>query len=334
MNICDKIEYMKKDKKQNLIIYQTKSGEIKFRGDFDHDTAWGTQRQIAEVFGVNSQAITKHIKNIYKEKELQKNQTCSVLEQVQKEGNKKVKRKVNFYNLDMIISVGYRINSSKATQFRIWATKILKQHLTEGYTINKERIGVNYEKFLQAVSDVKALLPTGNTVDTKDVLELINTFAGTWFSLDAYDTDSFPKGNVTKKQISFTSEELTQSLFKLKKELITKKQATDIFGQEREKDSVRGIVGNVFQSFAGKDLYPTIEERAAHLLYFMVKNHPFIDGNKRSGAFSFVWFLRKSSILRLSLTPEALTSLTLLVAESNPKDKNRITNLIILLLKK
>ena len=312
--------------KGQVIVYKN---EVEVR--LEAETVWLAQKHMADLFDIERSVITKHIRNIFKTKELHKNSVCAKFAHTASDGKT---YKTQFYNLDMIISVGYRINSSKATQFRIWATKILKQHLTEGYTINKERIGVNYEKFLQAVSDVKALLPTGNTVDTKDVLELINTFAGTWFSLDAYDTDSFPKGNVTKKQISFTSEELTQSLFKLKKELITKKQATDIFGQEREKDSVRGIVGNVFQSFAGKDLYPTIEERAAHLLYFMVKNHPFIDGNKRSGAFSFVWFLRKSSILRLSLTPEALTSLTLLVAESNPKDKNRITNLIILLLKK
>ena len=186
---------------------------------------------------------------------------------------------------------------------------------------------------MQATADIKALLPAGDKVKAKEVLELINTFADTWFSLDAYDTAKFPKNGVTKKQVVFTAEELVQALQELKEKLIFKKQATDIFGKDRTKQAVEGIVGNVFQSFGKKDLYPTIEVKAAHLLYFMVKNHPFVDGNKRSGAFAFVWFLSQAGILRASLTPEALTVLTLLVAESNPKDKDRVIGLILLLLK-
>lgn len=325
---------MVKDIQKQLVIYQGKSGAIEFRGDADKETIWGTQRQIAEIFGVNSQAITKHIKNIYKEGELKENQTCSILEQVQQEGSKTVKRKLNFYNLDMIISIGYRINSKQATDFRIWATKVLKQHLLEGYTINKKRIGQNYEKFMQAVADVKALLPSGNRVTTADVLELINAFAGTWFSLDAYDTDSFPKTGSTKKKVIFTANELSEALQELKQDLMNKKQATDLFGQERNKNSVEGIIGNVFQSAFGQDVYPSAEKKAAHLLYFMIKNHPFADGNKRSGAFAFVWFLRKAGLLRASLTPEALTALTLLIAESNPKDKEKMVGLVLLLLRK
>ena len=325
---------MMKNNKQKLIIYQTKSGEIKFRGDFDRDTVWGSLNQIAELFDVQKAEISKHLNNIYKEEELNKKTTVSILETVQREGGRKVKRDIEYYNLDAILSVGYRVNSKQATQFRIWATKTLKQHLLDGYTINKTRIGANYQKFLKAVANVKALLPAGNRLDTKDVLELINAFAETWFSLDAYDMEKFPRDNKTKKQISFTAEELSQALLKFKQELTIKKQATEIFGQERVKDSVNGIVGNVFQSFAKKDLYPNAEDKASHLLYFMVKNHPFVDGNKRSGAFAFVWFLRKSGTLRASLTPEALTALTLLVAESCPKDKDKITKLIVLLLKK
>jgi len=231
-----------------------------------------------------------------------------------------------------MLSVGYRVNSKQATQFRIWATKTLKQHLVDGYTINKKRIGANYQKFLQAVSEVKALLPARNIVDTKDVLELINIFADTWFSLDAYDKESFPQKGATKKQANFTAQELKTSLGDLKKTLVKKKQATELFGQERNKDSIGGIVGNVFQTFSKKDVYPTTEEKAANLLYFVVKNHPFTDGNKRSGAFSFVWFLKKTGTLRASLTPEALTALTLLVAESKSQDKDKIIGLILLLL--
>ena len=243
-------------------------------------------------------------------------------------------KKVEFYNLDIVLAVGYRTNSLKAMEFRKWATKVLKQHLLDGYTINKKRIGQNYEKFMQAVADVKALLPSGNKVTTEEVLELINAFAGTWFSLDAYDTDSFPKTGSTKKKVIITASELGGALQELKQELIGKKQATDFFGQERSKNTIEGIIGNVFQSAFGKDVYPSAEKKAAHLFYFMIKNHPFTDGNKRSGAFAFVWFLRKAGLLRASLTPEALTALTLLIAESNPRDKEKMVGLVLLLLRK
>jgi prophage maintenance system killer protein len=241
---------------------------------------------------------------------------------------------VAFYSLDIILAVGYRTNSARAIEFRKWVTKVLKQHLLEGYTINKKRIGQNYEKFMQAVADVKALLTSGNRVTTEDILELINAFADTWFSLDAYDTDSFPKTGLTKKKVVFTANELTEALQEFKQDLMDKKQATDLFGQERSKNVVEGIIGNLFQSAFGKDVYPSAEKKSAHLLYFMIKNHPFADGNKRSGAFAFVWFLRKAGLLRASFTPEALTALTLLIAESNPKDKDKMVGLVLLLLKK
>ncbi len=324
---------MKKQNLQNLIIYQGKSGQIEFRGDFKQDTIWGTQKQIADVFGVDVRTINEHLKNIYKTGELDEKSTIRKFRIVQKEGKRYVKREVNFYNLDAILSVGYRVNSKQATQFRIWATKVLKQHILKGYTINKKRIGQNYEKFMRAVAEVKALLPSGNKVKTEDILELVRAFASTWLSLEAYDKDAFPKKGVNKKKVEITSEELSAALKEFRKELISKKQATEIFGQERDEGVISGIVGNIFQSFNKKDVYPTLEEKAAHLLYFMVKDHPFVDGNKRSGAFAFVWFLRKAGILRASLTSEALTALTLLVAESKPKDKEKIIGLIVLLLK-
>lgn len=317
-----------------LIIYQAKSGKIEFRGDFKRETVWGSLNQIAELFGRDKSAISRHIKNIFQSGELQEKATVAIFATVQKEGKREVLRDIEYFNLDLIISVGYRVDSKRATQFRIWATKTLKQHLIEGYTINKKRIGNNYENFMQAVADVKALLPTGDKVKAQDVLELVRAFAGTWLSLDAYDKGELPKNGVTKKQVAFTAEELNSALQELKQDLIAKRQATEIFGQEREKESVRGIVGNVFQSFNKKDLYPTIEAKAAHLLYFMVKNHPFVDGNKRSGALAFVWFLRQAGLLRASLTPEALTALTLLLAESNPKDKDKMTGIVLLLLRK
>jgi len=166
-------------------------------------------------------------------------------------------------------------------------------------------------------------------------LELISAFADTWLSLDAYDKSYLPKNGTTKKQVIFATQELLNIFSDFKKELTKKNLASDLFGQERTKGSIGGIIGAVFQSFDKKDLYSTIEEKAAHLLYFMVKNHPFIDGNKRSGAYAFVWFLKKSRILNPSnLTPSTLTALTLFVAESNPKDKDRVIGLILALLKK
>ena len=203
----------------------------------------------------------------------------------------------------------------------------------EGYTINKKQLVKNYQKFQKTLENIKTLLPSDKSIGAKDTLDLISVFANTWFSLEAYDSERFPKKGWTKKKVFFTAEELEKDLQNLKKDLIVKKQATELFGKERGKNAIAGIIGNVFQSFDGKDLYPTLEEKAAHLLYFIVKNHPFTDGNKRSGAFSFIWFLRKASKLPASLTPEALTALTLLVAESNPKDKDKMIGLILLLLK-
>ncbi len=286
-----------KNNKEKIVIYQAPSGALKVR--------------------------------------LDKKSTVSILETVQTEGKRKVKRKIEYYNLDLILSVGYRVNSTSATKFRQWATKTLRKHIIEGYTINKKRLAKNYQKFFQTVNDIKKLLPSGDAVKAADALELVKMFAATWFSLDAYDKSSLPETGANKKEIIITSEELTVALVELKQNLIRRGQATELFGQERQKDSVTGIMGNVFQSVFGQDAYETLEEKAAHLLYFFVKNHPFTDGNKRSGAFAFIWFLNKASILnRDTISPEALTALTLFVAESNPKDKEKTIGLILQLLRK
>lgn len=316
---------------KEIIIYQAKSGQIEFRGDFDRDTVWGSLNQIAELFGRDKSVISRHIKNIFQSQELEPGAAVAKIATTASDG--KIYQ-IDYYNLDVILSVGYRVDSKQATQFRIWATRTLRQHLLEGYTINKTRIVENHEKFLQAVSDVKALLPSGNLVPAQDVLELVKAFANTWVSLDAYDTQNFPETGATKKAVTFTADELTQALHEFKQELLVQKHATNLFGQERSDNAVHGIIGNVFQSFGNQDVYSTVEEKASHLLYFMVKNHPFVDGNKRSGAFAFIWFLRKAGLLRASLTPEVLTALTLLVAESKPKDKGKMVGLILLLLQK
>ncbi len=317
--------------KKEIIIYQAKNGAINLQGDFKKETIWATLNQIADVFGRDKSVISRHLKNIFKEGELRKKSVVAKNATTAQDG--KIYQ-VEYYNLDAILSVGYRVNSKSATKFRQWATRVLKEYTLQGYTINKKIIGQNYDKFMKAVADVKALLPADNKVQTSDILELINTFASTWLSLKAYDEENFPQKGATKKKIILTAEELNQNLKELKKKLIAQKQATDIFGQERDRDSISGIMGNIFQSVFNKEVYPSVEEKAAHLLYFMVKDHPFVDGNKRNGAFSFVWFLRKAGILRANFSPETLTALTLLIAESKTKDKDKMIGLVLLLLRK
>lgn len=320
-------------KKNSVVIYQAKSGAIELRGDFNKETIWATQAQIARIFGVTPQNITIHLRNIYKQAELLEKATCKESLQVQIEGKRKISRKVREYNLDAVIAVGYRINSVIGTQFRQWATKTLRSHIIDGYTINKSRIKFNYDTFLQSVADIQALLPDDNIIDPKNILELIKEFASTWISLDAYDRESLTVSGATKKSITLTGQQLTDAISDLRTALMQKGEATDIFALEKTKHSVEGIIGNVMQSFGGKPIYPTIEEKAAHLLYFMVKNHPFVDGNKRSGAFAFVWFLRRTNITGAkNINPAALTVLTLLIAESNPKKKDQMIALVTTLL--
>lgn len=290
------------------------------------------KEQLAALFDVQRQAITKHLSNIFSSGKLHKNSVCSILEHTAADGKT---YNVKHYNLDAAISVGYRVNSTKATHFRQWATKTLKQHIVDGYTINRHRIKENYDKFSQAIKDVKSLLPTESNIETPDILELISMFADTWVSLDAYDKDQLKTQGTTKRRVSLTADKLNKALLNLKQALIEKGEATELFGTERTKNAIEGIVGNVMQGFGDQDVYPTIEEKAAHLLYFIIKNHPFADGNKRSGAYAFIWFLQKTKILDVTrITPPALTALTLLIAESDPKDKDKMVGLVCRMLSK
>ncbi len=324
----------KKIKKINnqVIVYQAKSGAIELKADKITDTIWANQSNIADIFNIERSVATKHIRNILKDKELDVNSVCAKIAHTASDGKT---YQVQVYNLDVILAVGYRTNSQKAIEFRKWATKILREHITNGYTINPRVIKYNYNEFQKAIAEIKYLFSEGeqSMIDHGSVIELINLFADTWLSLDAYDKDLLLSRGATKKRVSLTAEKLTVSLTELKLQLIKKGEASDLFGRERSAGSIAGIIGNVMQSFGGREVYPTVEEKAAHLLYFMVKDHPFIDGNKRSGAYSFVWFLRQAKILDYSkITPPALTALTILVAESNPKDKDKMIKLILTIL--
>lgn len=248
----------KKSFDNSLIIYQTKSGALELRGDVEKETVWAPQAQIAQVFNVSPQNITLHLKNIYRDKELDIESTCKESLQVQKEGKREIMRKVKIYNLDAMIAVGYRVNSVIGTNFRIWATKTLREHITKGYTIDRKRVAQNYDAFMKAVGDVQALLPEHVVLDPKAVLELIKEFASTWVSLDGYDKESLELKGVTKKKVALVGSDLLLAISELKRELMRKGEATDLFASECREGNVEGIVGNVMQAFGGKPVYPTV----------------------------------------------------------------------------
>jgi len=321
------------NQESKLVVYQTENGALELRTDLAEETVWITQKQLSEVFGVDVRTISEHIKNIFKTNELEKNSTIRDFRIVRKEGSRNVSRNIEHYNLDMIISVGYRVNSKTATKFRKWATQTLKQHITEGYTINPVRITQNYDAFMLAVDNIQQLASNKSLLETNDVLALIKNFAHTWFSLESYDEDKLPQTGLSQKDITLEACSLVKAVAQLKATLIDKKQATPLFAQEKKEGSLEGILGSVFQTVFGQDAYPTIEEKAAHLLYFIIKNHPFNDGNKRTAAFAFIWFLQKAELnFKTKITPEALTAVTLLIAESKPDCKDRMVGLVILLL--
>lgn len=315
----------KKTQKNNApVIYQAKDGAIELRGDFSNETIWATQAQIVKLFNIDQSVVSRHVKNIFKDGEVE------VKSNMQKMHIANSDKPVILYSLDVILAVGYRANSRVAIDFRQWATKTLRGYIVDGFVVNKKRIAANYERFLHVVEEVKRLLPSGVEIQPKDAVELISTFADTWLSLEAYDRDALPKGGSTKKSATLDEKQFAASLAELKSVLVGRSEATDLFATEKNPGAVSSIVGNIKQSFGGKELYETAEEKAAHLLYFMVKNHPFNDGNKRSGAFAFVWYLKQANILNLSkLTPAALTALTILVASSDPSEKEKVISLIL-----
>ena len=320
---------------QNKIqIYQTPEWEIKVNIDLEKETIWLNLNQIAQLFSRDKSTISRHIKNIFKSWELSPDQTVAIFATVQNEGSKQVKRNIEYYNLDMIISIWYRVDSKQATQFRIWATKVLKNYIVNGFAINEKRlIEKKYDDFLQAVKNLEDLVKWKN-IKADEILSLIKDFWKTWFDLESFDKWNLPQSGFTQKDLKILSTELYEALEKLKQDLIKQWLATELFAQEKEKWTLKWILWNIFATAFWEEVYPTIEEKASHLLYFIVKNHPFNDGNKRSGAFAFVWFLQKAGLeFRKKFTPEALTTLTLLVAQSDQKEKDKMIGLILLLLK-
>src|SRR3989344_486321 len=313
----------KKDlQKNSIVIYQTAKGpELEVR--LNEETIWLDAHQIAALFGTQRPAIVKHVNNIYQIGELEQKSTCSILEQVAADG--KI-RKMNLYNLDMIISVGYRVNSKQATQFRIWATNTLKGYLLKGYAINEKQLSSAKEKS-------KYELLSGQE---QEILNLLANYSKTLTLLEQYDKDNLSVSKKGKGRFVLGYGEAQKVISALKKDLIAKKEAGDLFGQEYE-GKLQGIIGNIYQTFGGKELYSSLEEKAAHLLYLIIKDHPLADGNKRTGSFLFVYFLDKNNFLyrgsgEKKINDNALVALALLIAISNPKDKEVMIKIITNLL--
>ena len=317
-----------------IVIYTTPDGKETFEVNLKKDTVWLSQKQMAELFKKDIRTVNEHIGNIYKEKELIKSSTIRKFRIVQKEGNRQVERIRSGYSLDVIISVGYRVKSQRGTQFRIWATHILKEHLIKGYTINEKRMREDRAKLaeFQKTSRIMERLLQNKALDSKEatgLLKVILDYQKALYLLDEYDLQKLEIKKVTTQEIFRISyQKARYELEKLKNHY-----PSGLFGLEKDQ-SFSGSIGAIYQTFDEKDLYPSIEEKAAHLLYFVVKNHSFIDGNKRIAASLFLWFLNENGILYKEdgskrLADNALVALTLLIAESRAEEKDTIVKVIV-----
>ena len=362
---------------KRIEIYKGLTGEVVFDVDTEGETIWATYEQMANLFGVDRTVIVRHVNNVYKSGELSADGTSSILEQVgatcaknaqvedstinenlivqkptrkktflvRTEGGRTVRREVDMYNLDMILSVGYRVNSKKATQFRIWATRVLKQYVTGGVAINERRLAQLAEKKeikkLHDVEEMMALvrrLTARNELDVGEangVLEVISRYAGSFKTLEEYDDghiDLSFMGSSKKRQKELTVAMCETAVENLRESV----GGSDLFGKKRN-DSFEGSLNSIFQSFDGKELYPSVPEKAANLLYFIIKDHPFYDGNKRIGALLFILFLTLNDCHltekgETKISDRALTAIALLIAESEPKEKGLIVSLVCKLL--
>ena len=319
--------------KGEIIIYTSDDGKVSLDTKLENDTIWLTQKDMAELFGVKTPAINKHLMNIYKEGELNQDATVSILEIVQKEGSRSVKRQKTFYNLDAIISVGYRVNSSRATQFRIWATNVLKEYLIKGYTINEKALKDKQEK-IQTLQTTVNLLSRSliNQIESLDdaqqIAKILDNFAKGLDLLDNFDHKTLDANGVTQKEaVKIPIKEFLSVINEMKSEF-----ASDVFANPKD-DSFESSVNQIYQTFGGNDCYPTLEEKAAMLLYLITKNHSFSDGNKRIAASCFLYFLEKNGILYKNNLPiidnGTLFALTVLIAESNPKEMETMKQIVV-----
>ncbi len=307
--------------KNEIILFENQ--DVKLEVNIKDETVWLTQKQMAELFGKDRKTITSHIKNIYRDNELNKNEVCSFFEHTASDGKK---YKTQYYNLDMIISVGYRVNSKQGIIFRKWATGVLKEYLINGYAVNKKR--------LEYLEKTVKLIDIANRIDTelkgsesREIIKVISEYSNALNLLDDYDYKRInkPKGITNDKIITY--EECIKVINKLKFN-----NESSLFALERNK-GLKEIIGTIYNTFDGKDLYSTIEEKASNFLYLIIKNHIFIDGNKRIAATLFIYFLNYYNILykdnKQVIDNNTLVAVTLLIAESNPKEKEILIDLVM-----
>lgn len=310
-----------KEKKNEIILFENQG--VKLEVNLKDETVWLTQKQMAELFDKDRRTITRHIQNIYKDEELEENAVCSFFEHTAEDGKT---YKVQYYNLDMIISVGYRVNSKRGIQFRKWATKILKDYMLKGYAINQKRLEY-LEKTVKLIDIANRIDERLENNEAKEILKVIGEYSKALDLLDDYDHKTLKKinGNTDERKIEYS--QCIDIINKLRFN-----EESTLFAVERDK-GLESIIGNIYQSFDGQDVYKSIEEKAANFLYLIVKNHVFTDGNKRIAATLFIYFLNFYGILykdgTQTIDNNTLTALTLLIAESNPKEKDVIVDLVM-----
>lgn len=316
---------------QQLTIFDAGSGQIEVR--LEGESIWLTQRQMAEVFDTTPENVLMHLKNIYASAELKEAATTKDFLAVRTEGKRQVRRQLKHYNLDAIICVGYRVNSSRATRFRQWATRVLREHLTQGYTLNQQRFEQNAAELEAALALVKkAAAGEALTTDQgRGLVDVIARYTQTFLWLQRYDEGLLTAFAGSPGGVLPSHAEANAGIARLKADLIARGEATELFGRERD-DAFAALLGNLEQTVFGEPAYPTLESKAAHLLYFVIKNHPFSDGNKRTASYLFVDFLaRNGRLIRHGepvINDVGLAALTLLVAESDPKAKDVMIRLI------
>ncbi len=314
-------------------IYKSANSEIEIRVQFERETVWLSQKQMAELFEKDTDTVGLHLKNIFRECELNENSTTEFFSVVQKEGKREVTRSIKYYNLDAIISVGYRVNSKRGTQFRQWATQRLKDYLIKGYAINQKLLQQSQEKYEELKRALTLASKTGKekkltSDESKGILKILESYAFGLDMLDRYDHQSLtilPGGSKETKKLTY-NEAISQINIWRKKH-----KTSRLFGNQKD-DSFKSSINTIYQTYGGKELYPSLAEKAAHLLYFIVKNHSFTDGNKRIGAALFIYFLDLNNVLYKSgglkrIDDNALVALTLMIANSKPKEKDIMISL-------
>lgn len=304
-----------------IMIFETKDNEIKLTVPVENETVWLTQAQMTELFQVDRTVITRHVNNVFKENELLRKSN------VQKMHIPNSDRPVQFYSLEVIISVGYRVKSNRGVEFRQWANSVLKQYIMQGYAINEKRLAA-----LQRTVDIQTkMLASTLEVDEAELLKAVNLYTNALMLLDQYDHQSIKKPVGNKAIYRITYEDCRNMVNEMEDSF-----HSDVFGVEKEKGKVEGILAAVYQSAFGKDAYPSLEEKAANLLYFMIKDHPYADGCKRIAASLFLEFLVRNNVLyekgQKRISDGALVAITLMIAESDPKEKDIMVNLVMNLL--